>query len=163
MVSKLNIDCLIKIFEKLENDHKSLHSCILVNKLWCQYAIPELWKNPWQSSEIKQNNIFLQIALINTYISAFPKDSKEILLDNGFKLSSIESDKPLIFNYISLLRNLQIFRLESSIRYWLIETFNNRLISEEHKLRLLIQEFLKVIFTQSPCLYILNATSTYGS
>ncbi|RIA93477.1 hypothetical protein C1645_874081 [Glomus cerebriforme] len=158
MSPKLNIDCLIKIFEILENDHKSLHSCILVNKLWCQYAIPKLWKNPWQNGEKGS----LQISLIKTYISAFPKESKEILLENGFNLSSIESNKPHIFNYISLLRNLQIYRLESSIRYWLIETFNSKLISE-YKLRLLIKEFFKFIFTQSPHLYILNATSTYGS
>ncbi|PKY44311.1 hypothetical protein RhiirA4_541752 [Rhizophagus irregularis] len=166
MITELNIDCLIKIFEILENDHKSLHSCILVNKLWCQCAIPKLWKNPWRNGE----KISSQVSLIKTYISAFPKESKEILLENGFELSSIESNsnKPHIFNYISLLRNLQIYHLESSIRYWFIETFNNKSISEynklsEYKLKLLIKEFYKFIFTQSPNLYTLNATSTYGN
>jgi hypothetical protein len=161
MISELNIDCLINIFETLENDYKSLHSCILVNKLWCQCAIPKLWKNPWRNSE----KVSSQVSLIKTYISAFPKESKEILLENGFELSSIEIKKSHIFNYISLLRNLQIYHLESSIRNWFI---NNKSISEynklsEYKLRLLIKEFFKFIFTQSPNLYILNATSTYGS
>ncbi|GBB92413.1 hypothetical protein RclHR1_00200046 [Rhizophagus clarus] len=164
MISEFNIDCLIKIFETLENDHKSLHSCVLVNKLWCQYAIPKLWKSPWRNGE----RVSSQVSLIKTYISAFPKESKEILIENGFESSSIESNKSQrqIFNYMSFLRNLQIYHLESSIRHWLIETLNNKSISEynklsEYKSRLLIKEFFKFIFTQSPNLYVLNASSTY--
>ncbi|CAG8506987.1 16535_t:CDS:2 [Rhizophagus irregularis] len=43
---QLPLDCLLEILEKLTNDTKSLYSCLLVNRIWCQTAIPILWKKP---------------------------------------------------------------------------------------------------------------------
>ena len=40
-------DCLNDIFEYLEKDKFSLHSCLLVNRLWCEVAVRILWNNPW--------------------------------------------------------------------------------------------------------------------
>nr|CAG8581739.1 11921_t:CDS:2 [Entrophospora candida] len=46
-MSKLPSDCLSEIFSYLENDMSTLHSCILVNRLWCEIAIKYLWKQPF--------------------------------------------------------------------------------------------------------------------
>ena len=39
---------LITIIKEFQNDRKSLHSCLLVDKTWCETTIPILWKNPWK-------------------------------------------------------------------------------------------------------------------
>ena len=38
------IDDIIQYFHY---DYKTLHSCILVNRLWCSLAIPLLWEDPF--------------------------------------------------------------------------------------------------------------------
>ena len=44
----LNRDVLYLIFEELQDDKQTLHSCIFVNKLWCEIIVPILWKDPWK-------------------------------------------------------------------------------------------------------------------
>nr|CAG8466214.1 8128_t:CDS:2 [Entrophospora candida] len=46
-MAKLPVDCLSEIFSYLENDIKSLHSCVLINRLWCEAALKYLWKKPF--------------------------------------------------------------------------------------------------------------------
>jgi len=46
-MSKLNKDILFLLFEELHDDSKSLFSCLLVNRLWCETVIPILWRDPW--------------------------------------------------------------------------------------------------------------------
>src|SRR6266498_4043331 len=43
----LPIDCLSKIFECLDEDKVTLHSCLLVNRLWCRISVEILWRNIW--------------------------------------------------------------------------------------------------------------------
>uniref|UniRef100_U9SJ23 Uncharacterized protein n=1 Tax=Rhizophagus irregularis (strain DAOM 181602 / DAOM 197198 / MUCL 43194) TaxID=747089 RepID=U9SJ23_RHIID len=43
-MSKLNKDILFLIFEELKDDSKSLFSCLMTNRLWCEIVIPILWK-----------------------------------------------------------------------------------------------------------------------
>ncbi|PKC58148.1 hypothetical protein RhiirA1_471414 [Rhizophagus irregularis] len=56
---KLNRDILYLVFEELQNDNKTLYSCLLVNKTWCEIIVPILWKNPWkcQKEELLLNVI----------------------------------------------------------------------------------------------------------
>ena len=37
---KLNIDVLYLIFQEFQDDRKTLHSCLLVNKTWCEIIVP---------------------------------------------------------------------------------------------------------------------------
>ncbi|POG79105.1 hypothetical protein GLOIN_2v1870015 [Rhizophagus irregularis DAOM 181602=DAOM 197198] len=39
------------IHEEFKGDRNSLHSCLLVNKTWCEIIVPILWKNPWKYLE----------------------------------------------------------------------------------------------------------------
>ena len=36
-----------EIIQYFHNDFSTLHSCILVNRLWCRLAIPLLWEDPF--------------------------------------------------------------------------------------------------------------------
>ncbi|RIA79005.1 hypothetical protein C1645_831972 [Glomus cerebriforme] len=91
----INFDCLIQIFNELRKDKKSLHSCLLVNKKWCNVVVSILWKNhAW--------NIFgLEKKLYNTILSCLPTSSKQFLSNHNIKLPSTIFTKPPLFNYIS--------------------------------------------------------------
>ena len=90
---KLNIDCLILIFDELKEDKNSLYSCLLVNKEWCNIVVPILWNRySWSKSEKK---------LFNIILSCLPSSSKQLLFNNNIELPSTILSKPPLFNYIS--------------------------------------------------------------
>src|ERR1041384_4125196 len=89
---RLSIDCLDEIFEYLESDKVTLHSCLLVNRHWCEIAVRILWKSVWN---------------YDTLIACLPNGSKEILYKNGIITSNSTSKHPL-FNYVAFIRNLEI-------------------------------------------------------
>src|SRR4051812_47347256 len=82
---QLPIDCLNEIFEYLKDDKVSLHSCLLVNHLWCEVSVRILWRDV-----CKYNKSY------DTLISCLPNESKEILSKNGI---IIQTSKPPMFNY----------------------------------------------------------------
>ena len=45
-MSKLNKDVVFLILKELQNDGKSLYSSLLVNRIWCEAALPVLWNDP---------------------------------------------------------------------------------------------------------------------
>src|SRR6266542_3064246 len=63
MPNQLPSDCLNEIFEHLE-DKVTLHSCLLVDRLWCEVSVQILWKSIWNH---------------NTLITCLLHESKEIL------------------------------------------------------------------------------------
>ena len=74
-MSKLNKDILFLLFEELQDDSKSLFSCLLVNRLWCETVVPILWENPWRFDINYQNmrNDTSYIAWFNTIIEHNPR------------------------------------------------------------------------------------------
>src|SRR2546430_2623772 len=98
-MNKLDHDCLTLIFEILHNDKISLYPCLLVNRLWCEVAVPILWRNPWEIITKPFSNKTFKKAkkLFNTILLHLPEES--IIL-----LKSQEFDKPRrqisLFNYI---------------------------------------------------------------
>ena len=83
-MSKLNKDILFLIFEELQDDSKSLFSCLMVNRLWCETVIPILWKNPWQYT-IKYCDKSSLYYVITSYLS---NDIKEFLTRQEIHLPS---------------------------------------------------------------------------
>src|ERR1044071_3946096 len=74
---KLNRDILYLLFEELQSDPKSLFSCLLVNRLWCETVVPILWKNPWRyEDKINYQNNRSLYYIITYYLS---DDIKEFL------------------------------------------------------------------------------------
>ena len=91
-MSQLPVDCLNEIFECLEEDKSTLHSCLLVNRLWCEVSVRILWKS---------------VLNCNTLIACLSNESKEILHENGIIIPTPTS-KPPLFNYIVFIKNLEI-------------------------------------------------------
>ena len=98
-MSKLDIDILFLLFEGLQDDSKSLFSCLMVNRLWCETVIPILWRNPWlYIYTIDYSNKSYLYYILTYYLS----DSvKEFLTRKEIQLPSV-SNKPLLFDYLSL-------------------------------------------------------------
>src|ERR1043165_4844995 len=89
---QLPADCLNVIFEYFDNDKITLHSCLLVNRLWCEVSVRILWTSVWN---------------YDTLIACLPDESKEILYKNGI-IPSTSTSKPPLFNYVAFIRNLEI-------------------------------------------------------
>ncbi|GBB99212.1 hypothetical protein RclHR1_03450007 [Rhizophagus clarus] len=102
-MEKLNIDCLKLIFNELYEDKKSLYSCILVNREWCQLVVPILWESySCNSADISES----REKLSNVIISHLPSSSKQLLVDNNIILPQTTLNK-LTFNYISFCKSLK--------------------------------------------------------
>ncbi len=80
-MSQLPSDCLNGIFEFLDDDKVSLHSCLLVNRS----SVRILWRSIYNYNE----------RTYNTLISCLPNESKEILRNNGIVTSILTSKSPM--------------------------------------------------------------------
>src|SRR5271156_2862531 len=114
MPSQLPADCLNEIFEYLEEDKVTLHSCLLVNRLWCRVSVEILWKNIWDSSTVTPQSRFgistVSSRILNTLIACLPNESKDFLFENGIFITTSTSKSPL-FNYPSFCKVLSILDL----------------------------------------------------
>jgi hypothetical protein len=123
---KLNKDILFLIFEELIDDSKSLFSCLLVNRLWCETVIPILWSNPWCYGINYGNKNYL-FTIITSYLS---DDIKEFLTRQGIQLPSISS-KSLLFDYLSFCRSINASTINTIISIGASLAYNQFLLQQE--------------------------------
>lgn len=97
---KLPNECLIGILNNLKYDHKSLFSCLLVNRRLCRVVIPILWS--WL--EISKNK-----KLIKTCLSALNAEEKALLISCGIVIPDIIN--PLLFEYLTYTTHVQIYSI----------------------------------------------------
>ncbi|GBB94933.1 hypothetical protein RclHR1_24440002 [Rhizophagus clarus] len=111
---ELDEDVLFLIFEELQNDAKSLHSCLLVNRSWCVTAIPVLWRDP--EKYFKTVNPKRIKKLSNVIFLHLSEESRNILNDQGIKNPIITGKyQQPAFNYISYWKYLNLIFLEDVI------------------------------------------------
>jgi hypothetical protein len=69
-------DCLPIIFEILEDDKFTLHSCLLVNRLWCRIAVRTLWRNVWsfERSTPHDGRFEVASAILSTLVACLPNE-----------------------------------------------------------------------------------------
>ena len=101
-MSQLFADCLNEIFEYLENDMVTLHSCLLVNRLWCVVSVRILWRDTRNYNALN----------FRTLIDCLPTESKEILSMNGINIIS----KSPMFNYTLFCKVLSINKVNRMIK-----------------------------------------------
>jgi hypothetical protein len=108
-MAKLNRDIYFYIFQNLRdiihtsinneiNYKKSLHSCLLVNKLCCEVIIPILWSYPYKY-------VYKKNLLFNIIISHLSDDSIKLLKDKSDITKDFQKQK-LSFNYIKFCKYL---------------------------------------------------------
>ncbi|PKY22682.1 hypothetical protein RhiirB3_436696 [Rhizophagus irregularis] len=88
-----------EIIKYLQNDVSTLHSCILINRLWCRLAIPLLWENPFSIRTGNYN--FIEMYLHN-------------LNDNDFKTKPLNT----LFNYLNYIKYLNTWKFMICIEIW---------------------------------------------
>ncbi|GET02115.1 hypothetical protein GLOIN_2v1885983 [Rhizophagus clarus] len=101
-MSKLNKDILYLIFEEV-HDKKTLFSCLLVNKTWCDMIIRNLWRDPWRFLKNRKD----ELLLLNIIISYLSVESKNYLKSQGINIFTKSCDKPL-YNYITFCKHLNL-------------------------------------------------------
>ncbi|CAG8561666.1 10118_t:CDS:1 [Paraglomus occultum] len=97
----LPIEILSDIFKCLLYDFydlSSLHSCVLVNRTWCQEAVRWLYKNPFGYYACD-----CDAQLLTLYISYLPKETQKL-----FEFTHLEFDNPanLLFNYPAYIEHI---------------------------------------------------------
>ncbi|GBB99712.1 hypothetical protein RclHR1_03600008 [Rhizophagus clarus] len=102
-------ELIYEIIQYLHNDHITLSSCILVNRLWCRIAIPLLWENPF--STCTKNCNFIEI-----YLQYLNEKDKDKLQEYGIKIHSKPS---LLFNYPNFIKNINTCKIVYSIEKWI--------------------------------------------
>ncbi|RIA80138.1 hypothetical protein C1645_882336 [Glomus cerebriforme] len=140
---QLNKDVLFLLFEELQDDSKSLFSCLLVNRLWCETVIPILWRNPWCYGINYKNKSYL-FAIIAFYL---PISIKEFLLSQGINFPPISS---LLFNYLSFCKSINVNIINSIIPIGSPLEYNQFLLQ---------QEFYNILITKCSELKYLDVKS----
>ncbi|GBB89278.1 hypothetical protein RclHR1_15980004 [Rhizophagus clarus] len=125
-MSKFHKDTLFLIFEELQNDPKSLLSCLLVNKLWFETVVPILWKNPWRYAINygNKNSLFVIITF------DLPNDTKEFLSRQGIQLPST-SYKSLSSNYLSFCKSINVEIMNEIISIGSTSIYDQFLLQQE--------------------------------
>ncbi|CAG8495338.1 8356_t:CDS:2 [Dentiscutata erythropus] len=104
----LPADCLIEIFSHLEDNPKSLQSCVLVNRLWSRSSVPILWAHPFRDSTPS--------SIIDVYMSYLTDLERIHLVDNGISVSNRRRNQ--LFDYVSFLRHVSMGSLYTIVLKW---------------------------------------------
>src|SRR6266542_4441408 len=124
-MSKLDKDILFLLFEELQDDSKSLFSCLLVNRLWCETVIPILWKDPWCYEDVINYQEKRSLYYIITF--SLSDDIKEFLKSQGIRISY---QSPL-FDYLSFCRSINMNVIKNIISIGSSSTYNQFLLQQE--------------------------------
>ncbi|CAG8596125.1 4469_t:CDS:2, partial [Acaulospora colombiana] len=99
-VPQLPSECIEEIVENLVEDHRTLHSCILVSRLWCRIGVPILWRFP---QNFEHKNLWANI--VKPILSCMSEESLKFLKVMGCKMiDSIQ--RPPLFRYIEYMQKL---------------------------------------------------------
>ena len=148
-MSQLPADCLDEIFEYLENDKVTLHSCLLVNRLWCKISVRILWKNIWsfKYTVAYQHRLKVASAILSTLIACLPSESKELLHKNEIFISTPTSNPPL-FNYATFCKVLSIYEIGRIIDDVLKKEPSNFSLCLKDRNYLVAKELLKMFMSK---------------
>jgi hypothetical protein len=133
-----------EIIQYFRNDFRTLHSCVLVNRLWCRLAIPLLWEDPFSSESFR----FIEI-----YLRRLNEEDK-VELHNYWVHNSPYTDT--LFNYLNFIKRLNtkkfIFCIEmvsSIIGFFTSEEKLPVQIANSSKLARLIGDLLIKLFIEN--------------
>ncbi|PKC65590.1 hypothetical protein RhiirA1_460871 [Rhizophagus irregularis] len=101
-----------EIIKYFRNDFSTLHSCILVNRLWCRLTIPLLWENPF--SIPTRNYNFIDIYL-NNLNDDFKSKLNEYKINNSLPLNNNNT----LFNYPKFLKYLNTYNFIDYVNMWI--------------------------------------------
>ncbi|PKY18218.1 hypothetical protein RhiirB3_430995 [Rhizophagus irregularis] len=131
-MAQLSADCLNEIFKYLDED-VTLNSCLLVNSIWCEISVRNLWKN---------------VRNYKTLISCLPKESKEILLKNKINITTTTITNSPLFNYVIFIKSLSIYNIDNMIKNILQNYQSITPQSLNHKKYIVTKEIYKIFMNK---------------
>src|ERR1043165_2567175 len=108
------------IIQNLRNNFSTLYSLVLVNRFWCRLAIPLLWEDPFS---IKYRET-LSFHFLDIYFLFFNDSDKRKLREIKFKFLNDSNLKKPLFNYPSLIKTLNSFRIVLHVTNWISASYN---------------------------------------
>jgi hypothetical protein len=105
-------ELISEIIQYFHHDYKTLHSCILINKLWCRLAIPLLWEDTFSVNNPK-NYHFIEI-----YLDNLKNDDDKTSLNEYVIHNDLFPSKNTLFNYPSFIKYLDTYKVCYSIEKW---------------------------------------------
>ncbi|GET54302.1 uncharacterized protein OCT59_029090 [Rhizophagus irregularis] len=141
-----------EIIKYFQNDYKTLHSSILINRSWCRLAIPLLWENPFLICKYSRKYDFIAIYLHDHF------NDKDKLILNRFGINNDVFPSNTLFNYPSFIKSLSVQQVRSSIIYWFT---NNKSEYIDTFFGLIYVSLLEVIIKNEACLHTFEFF-TYG-
>ncbi|CAG8443756.1 7196_t:CDS:2 [Funneliformis caledonium] len=154
-------DVLCKIFEYLDDrdeisgsptpkTFRSLYSCLLVNRRWCESAVSVLWRSPFHRCHKRGGKV-----LVQTLLNCLNYEERQSLLEDGIYLPFNKSDCP-IFDYPNFLKNLDYYQMVLFVRSWcrLLED------SDDQYVVAILRSLLRLFAGRSASLSALTIRST---
>ncbi|CAB5182248.1 unnamed protein product [Rhizophagus irregularis] len=132
-----------EIIQYFRNDFSALHSCILVNRLWCRLAIPLLWENPF-SKNLPKNYHFIEI-----YLHKISENDKIKLNKYCISTYSLFPSNTL-FNYPSFIKCLDTYNVCNYIESWAANKIDSNFVG-----------FLNLIFLALIKIFIENEVNLH--
>ncbi|GBB89058.1 hypothetical protein RclHR1_15700005 [Rhizophagus clarus] len=110
-------ELLSEIIQYFQNDFSTLHSCILVNRLWCRLAIPLLWENPFSIINYYPTENY-RFRFIETYLVNLNDNDKTELNEHAYEVKLLSNT---LFNYPSFIKHLDTRIIDYSITGWVVD------------------------------------------
>ncbi|GES79143.1 hypothetical protein GLOIN_2v1886066 [Rhizophagus clarus] len=127
-----------EIIKYFRNDFSTLHSCMLVNRLWCRLTIPLLWEDPF--SIPTENYHFIYV-----YLNNLNQHDKLLLKEYGIKSNSfLTNNNSTLFNYPYYIKYLNTWKIIESIEKWVKEVKIIKYQNDINLIRLIYKSLFKV-------------------
>ncbi|RGB31129.1 hypothetical protein C1646_764453 [Rhizophagus diaphanus] len=133
-------DVLVLIFTELLDDLDSLHSCSLVNKTWCELAMPLLWKDSYQCPyKYKKESREKYYNIIAHFLPNNPEDP---LPQNKIVLPLNKFPKGPMLEYMNYIALFTPACIEDMVKL----TINDEVEDSKYKKKILERELYKLSF-----------------
>jgi hypothetical protein len=133
-------DVLVLIFTELLGDLDSLHSCSLVNKTWCELAMPLLWKNSYQCPyKYKKES---REKYYNVIAHFLPNNPDDPLPQNKIVLPLNKFPKGPMLEYMNYIALFTPACIEDMVKL----TINDEVEDSKYKKKILERELYKLSF-----------------
>ncbi|GES88004.1 hypothetical protein GLOIN_2v1876445 [Rhizophagus clarus] len=141
MACQLPADCLNEIIEYLEEERLTLHSCLLVNHIWCDISVRILWRNILNFKRYcKTRPLWVTTSILYTLIACLPNESKDVLYKNEIFIPALTS-KPPLFNYAAFCKILSICRIREIVDKVLKkESSNNKVLVTNEVIKMFVNQ-----------------------
>jgi hypothetical protein len=159
VVSGDSTELIDEVIQHFRYDYKTLHSCILVNRLWCRLAVPLLWEDPF-SIKFPKNYHFIEIYL-NNLNEDYKAKLNEYVIHNDLFPSNYT-----LFNYSSFIQHLDTGKVLNFIEKWIKtatkEQHSNYFIRNTNLSHSQTSNFTKFIYKSLFLIFIKNEVNLHS-